>query len=120
MYTFNQPTWHYFTLLIHSVGVFSYNVDDLKAVVERNTAKRRREMLEAENILREELSKYRLWQQSLGAIPTIAKLQVRTYYPPYWRTPIYITCQHIPVNIPYQHTLSTHPLSTPHQPTVST
>ena len=77
MYTFNQPqpTWRYFTLLIHFVGVFSYNVDDLKAVVERNTAKRRREMLEAENILREELSKYRLWQQSLGAIPTIAKLQ---------------------------------------------
>lgn len=29
-------------------------------------AKRRREMLEAEIILREELSKYRLWQQSLG------------------------------------------------------
>jgi glutamyl-tRNA reductase len=55
--------------------VFSYNVDDLKAVVERNTAKRRREMLEAENILREELSKFRLWQQSLGAIPTIARLQ---------------------------------------------
>jgi glutamyl-tRNA reductase len=56
-------------------GVFCYNVDDLKAVVERNTAKRRREMVEAENILKEELSKYRLWQQSLGAIPTIAKLQ---------------------------------------------
>ena len=56
-------------------GVFSYNVDDLKAVVDRNTAKRRREMVEAEGILREELDKYRLWQQSLGAIPTIAKLQ---------------------------------------------
>lgn len=56
-------------------GVFSYNVDDLKAVVERNTAKRRREMIEAESILREELGKFRLWQQSLGAIPTIAKLQ---------------------------------------------
>jgi len=56
-------------------GVKSYNVDDLKAVVDRNTAKRRREMVEAENILREELDKYRLWQQSLGAIPTIAKLQ---------------------------------------------
>jgi len=55
--------------------VFSYNVDDLKAVVERNTAKRKREMVEAENILKEELSKFRLWQQSLGAIPTIAKLQ---------------------------------------------
>jgi len=56
-------------------NVFSYNVDDLKAVVERNTAKRKREMVEAENILKEELSKFRLWQQSLGAIPTIAKLQ---------------------------------------------
>merc|ERR1712146_632715 len=29
----------------------------------------------AEVILREEMSKYVLWQQSLGAIPTIAKLQ---------------------------------------------
>jgi len=56
-------------------GVFCYNVDDLKAVVERNTAKRRREMIEAEVILRDEQSKLRLWQQSLGAIPTIAKLQ---------------------------------------------
>ena len=56
-------------------NVHSYNVDDLKAVVERNTAKRRREMVEAENILRDELSKFRLWQLSLGAIPTIAKLQ---------------------------------------------
>ena len=32
-------------------------------------------MVEAEIILREELEKYVLWQQSLGAIPTIAKLQ---------------------------------------------
>lgn len=55
--------------------VYCYNVDDLKAVVERNTAKRRREMIEAEHILRDELAKFRLWQQSLGAIPTIAKLQ---------------------------------------------
>jgi glutamyl-tRNA reductase len=56
-------------------GVYSYNVDDLKMVVERNTMKRKKEMIEAEGILREELSKFRLWQQSLGAIPTIAKLQ---------------------------------------------
>lgn len=56
-------------------GVHCYNVDDLKAVVQRNTAKRRREMLEAELILKEEQDKFRLWQQSLGAIPTIAKLQ---------------------------------------------
>jgi len=56
-------------------GAFCYNVDDLKLVVERNTAKRRKEMIEAEHILREELGKFRLWQQSLGAIPTIARLQ---------------------------------------------
>jgi glutamyl-tRNA reductase len=55
--------------------ISNYNVDDLKAVVERNTAKRRREMIEAENILKDELGKFRVWQQSLGAIPTIAKLQ---------------------------------------------
>ena len=34
-------------------------------------------MVEAEHILREELDRFRLWQQSLGAIPTIARLQVR-------------------------------------------
>lgn len=56
-------------------GMYCYNVDDLKAVVERNTAKRRREMVEAEIILRDEQGKLRLWQSSLGAIPTIAKLQ---------------------------------------------
>ena len=56
-------------------GAHCYNVDDLKAVVERNTAKRRREMVEAEVILKEEQEKFRLWQQSLGAIPTITKLQ---------------------------------------------
>lgn len=55
--------------------VSSYNVDDLKLVVERNTARRRREMIEAEGILKEELEKFRLWQQSLGAIPTINRLQ---------------------------------------------
>ena len=70
-------------------GAHCFNVDDLKLVVrlffhvqyemgrtnyswvsvykvERNTAKRRREMIEAEHILREELERFRLWQQSLG------------------------------------------------------
>jgi glutamyl-tRNA reductase len=56
-------------------NVGSYNVDNLKEVVAKNTAKRRKEMVEAEGILRDEMAKYRTWQQSLGAIPTIAKLQ---------------------------------------------
>jgi len=56
-------------------GVASYNVDNLKEVVAKNTAMRRKEMLAAEDILRSEMNKYRSWQQSLGAIPTIAALQ---------------------------------------------
>jgi glutamyl-tRNA reductase len=44
-------------------------------VVARNTALRRREMLEAEAILEEEQSKFQGWQQSLTAIPAISKMQ---------------------------------------------
>ena len=58
-------------------GVFSYNVDDLKAVVARNTAMRKREIIEAELLLKEELGDFLGWHQSLGAVPTIAKLQER-------------------------------------------
>ena len=56
-------------------GAACYNVDHLKAVVKRNTSKRRKEMQDAEVILKEELGKFRHWQQSLGAIPTITRLQ---------------------------------------------
>lgn len=56
-------------------GAACYNVDHLKAVVKRNTGKRKKEMQDAELILKEELGKFRLWQQSLGAIPTITRLQ---------------------------------------------
>jgi len=56
-------------------GVFAYNVDDLKAVVARNTALRQREVQEAEILLQEEMAKYRSWQSSLGAIPAINALQ---------------------------------------------
>jgi len=56
-------------------GVASYNVDDLKAVVARNTAMRQREVLEAEILLAEEKAKYRGWQESLGAVPAINALQ---------------------------------------------
>ncbi|CAM9990015.1 unnamed protein product [Choristocarpus tenellus] len=56
-------------------GVFAYDVDDLKMVVARNTALRRREMLEAEDILMEERNKFNGWQQSLSAVPAISKMQ---------------------------------------------
>jgi len=62
---------------VKSVGLGSYNVDDLKAVVARNTAARKLEILEAEELLRGEWKEYHGWHDSLGAVPTIAKLQKR-------------------------------------------
>lgn len=56
-------------------GFYNYNVDHLKVVVQQNTHKRKREILQADEILKDELNRFQLWQQSLGAIPTIAKLQ---------------------------------------------
>lgn len=58
-------------------GVKAYNVDDLKAVVAKNTAMRQREMLEAENLLHEEADSFIGWRESLSAIPTINQLQER-------------------------------------------
>ena len=54
-----------------------YNVDDLKAVVVKNTAMRQREMVEAVNLLREETDSFIGWRESLSAIPTINQLQER-------------------------------------------
>eukprot|EP00546_Thalassionema_frauenfeldii_P016374 CAMPEP_0178897450 /NCGR_PEP_ID=MMETSP0786-20121207/1755_1 /TAXON_ID=186022 /ORGANISM="Thalassionema frauenfeldii, Strain CCMP 1798" /LENGTH=516 /DNA_ID=CAMNT_0020568005 /DNA_START=194 /DNA_END=1744 /DNA_ORIENTATION=- len=58
-------------------NVVAYNVDDLKAVVARNTAMRQKEMIEAENLLQEESSGFCGWRESLSAIPTINQLQER-------------------------------------------
>lgn len=58
-------------------NMHSYNVDDLKAVVAKNQAKRRRLMLEAEVVLHEEQTTFNNWHNSLGCIPAISKLQQR-------------------------------------------
>lgn len=52
-------------------------MDDLKAVVAKNTALRQREMLEAEALLQEEGSSFIAWREALSAIPTINQLQER-------------------------------------------
>eukprot|EP00871_Galdieria_phlegrea_P002079 jgi/Galph1/2872/GphlegSOOS_G1522.1 len=57
--------------------VFSYNVDDLKAVVAENQAKRRKLIQEAELLLTEELNVFCNWHHSLGAVPAITRLQER-------------------------------------------
>jgi len=56
-------------------GVFAYNVDDLKEVVEANREKRRHKVMEAELLLRVELSKFVQWQESLCYVPVLRKLQ---------------------------------------------
>ncbi len=53
----------------------AYNVDDLKAVVAKNTAMRQKEMIEAEILLNEEKDAFCNWRESLAAIPTINQLQ---------------------------------------------
>mmetsp|Transcript_20622 Transcript_20622/g.26587 ORF Transcript_20622/g.26587 Transcript_20622/m.26587 type:complete len:519 (+) Transcript_20622:222-1778(+) len=58
-------------------NVKAYNVDDLKAVVARNTASRQKEMIEAETLLREEAQAFSAWREALSAIPTINQLQER-------------------------------------------
>ena len=52
-------------------------MDNLKAVVAKNTAMRQREMIEAENLLREEAAEFIAWRESLSAVPTINQLQER-------------------------------------------
>ncbi|KAJ1457279.1 Glutamyl-tRNAGlu reductase [Pelagophyceae sp. CCMP2097] len=56
-------------------NVASYDVDSLKAVVSRNTAKRRKEIVAAEVLLEEDALTFRGWVTSLGAVPEIMKLQ---------------------------------------------
>lgn len=56
-------------------SVECFNVDDLKEIVETNMFKRKREVIDAEMILRDEILKYELWKENLGTIPMIQKLQ---------------------------------------------
>jgi len=58
-------------------NIFAYNVDDLKAVVAANQAKRQRLVLEAEELLKDEKKGFGNWHQSLGTVPMITKLQSR-------------------------------------------
>ncbi|MBE9118942.1 glutamyl-tRNA reductase [Lusitaniella coriacea LEGE 07157] len=53
----------------------TYNVDDLKAVVEQNTESRRKMAQEAEVLLEEEVNAFEVWQRSLETVPTISCLR---------------------------------------------
>jgi glutamyl-tRNA reductase len=64
-----------FSVHLQIDNTVAYNVDDLKAVVAKNTAMRQKEMIEAETLLNEEKDAFCNWRESLAAIPTINQLQ---------------------------------------------
>jgi glutamyl-tRNA reductase len=57
--------------------VFLYNIDDLKATVRENLARRASEVARAETIVNEEVEKFAGWFRSRGAIPTVVALRER-------------------------------------------
>lgn len=58
-------------------GVTLYDIDDLKAVCDTNSAQRRREASRAEDIVAEELDVFQRWWDGLRVVPTIAALRDR-------------------------------------------
>jgi glutamyl-tRNA reductase len=58
-------------------GVSLYDMDDLQALVERNTSGREAEARKAESILRAELARFERWLGSQDVVPTVAALRAR-------------------------------------------
>jgi glutamyl-tRNA reductase len=57
--------------------VFLYNIDDLKAIVEENLAKRAGELAHADRIVSEELDRFAAWMHSRRVVPTVVALRQR-------------------------------------------
>jgi len=58
-------------------GVSVYDIDDVQAIVERNTSGREGEARGAELIIESELDRFERWLASLEVVPTIAALRAR-------------------------------------------
>lgn len=58
-------------------NVFLYNIDDLQAVVEEESAQRMEEAKRAEVIAQEETEKFMTWYRSRSAVPVISELKSR-------------------------------------------
>ena len=58
-------------------GVRVFNVDDLKSIVQRNTATRKQEMRAAEVILTHEMEQFSGWLGALAVVPEIVQLRGR-------------------------------------------
>ncbi len=61
---------------INTLGnVFLYDIDDLREIVEENTAQRKQESLKAERIITEEVMRFGKWLETLDIVPTIISLK---------------------------------------------
>jgi glutamyl-tRNA reductase len=58
-------------------GCFLYDIDDLEAVVAETLAGRRAEAERAEQLVAEEVERFRSWEASLDVVPAIASLRAR-------------------------------------------
>jgi glutamyl-tRNA reductase len=59
-------------------NAYVYDIDDLTAIVEENSAQRRDEAIKAERIIREEAIRFEEWLKTLEVVPTIAALKEKT------------------------------------------
>src|SRR4051794_17017363 len=57
--------------------VFLYNIDDLRAIVQENLARRSAELARAEVIVEEEVARFSAWMQSREIVPTVIALRER-------------------------------------------
>jgi glutamyl-tRNA reductase len=57
--------------------LYLYDVDDLEAVVDQSLAGRRREAVQAEEIVSAEAERFRAWQASLEVVPAITSLRAQ-------------------------------------------
>lgn len=60
-------------------GVFLYNIDDLRGVVDKNLEERRRHVADAEKIVAEEAERYAAWMDERRAAPVIKALRQKVY-----------------------------------------
>jgi len=56
-------------------GTFCYDIDDLQTLVSQNQVERKKQSINAEEIIENELLKLELWFKSLSAVPTIRSLR---------------------------------------------
>jgi glutamyl-tRNA reductase len=58
-------------------NVYLYDLDDMSGVADANAEERRREVVHAEEIVREEQQRFEGWLAALGAVPIIRRLRER-------------------------------------------